>query len=367
MKCDFIFCRLIATGTLAGWALSAFAAENPVPAPLQKPAWLTDCSLGVKESYDNNVFLSGVDSKYLPASYSVPAGSVAALKDEWSWITTVSPKIGVNFAPLLGDQKIFQTLSLAYAPDFAIYHDQDSESYNAHRFLTAIKGQAEPVSFSADNNFLFVDGSDLGPVYPGSLYSAFASTAARERREQIQDRANIAVQFDREQWFVRPVASLLFYDLMTEQIDPAKYPGYQNYADRYDINGGVDAGYKIAAHTALTLGYRYGHQYQQTFAFSPYNSSSDYQRVLVGIEGKPWNWLEVKFQGGPDFREYGAAAPVNDGGHADLPVQAMAMGRRHRQSAVLRKPLRLELPPQADQQTRPGPGRTAGGMGLLQW
>jgi opacity protein-like surface antigen len=83
------------------------------------------------------------------------------------------------------------------------------------------------------------------------------------------------------------------------------------------VNGGADLGYKVTPQLALTLGYRYGHQYQQQYSFSPYSSSSDYQRVLAGIEGNPWSWLSVKIQGGPDFRSYqGDSAthttPVND-------------------------------------------------------
>jgi outer membrane protein assembly factor BamA len=102
--------------------------------------------------------------------------------------------------------------------------------------------------------------------------------------------------------------------MMTEQLDVT---GYQNYCDRYDVNGGPDFGYKINSQLAATLGYRYGYQYQQQFSFSPYSSSSDYQRVLLGLEGKPWHWLEVKLQGGPDFRNYqgdspGHITPVNN-------------------------------------------------------
>lgn len=284
---------LALTGILTG--------QLTAPAELTKPAWLTDCSLGIKEGYDNNVFLSGVDAQYLPPAYTVPAGSVAALKDHYSWITTVSPKVGVNFSPLAGSPTNLPLLSLTYAPDFAVYHDQPSESYNAHRVFAAVKGRTEPATFSADNSFIYIDGSGMGPVYPGGLYSAFATTAGRERRRQIQDRANVSVQCDGEKWFIRPVASLLYYDLMTEQLNVT---GYQNYADRYDVNGGADFGYKLTPQLAVTLGYRYGHQYQQQYAFSPYSSSSDYQRVLAGIEGNPWRWLNLKIVSGPDFRSY---------------------------------------------------------------
>lgn len=129
------------TAPYFGGAVSSEAAEaatapaDPWGLP-KKPAWLSELSLSVRESYDNNAFLAGTDPRYLPAGYVVPAGSVAALRDQGSWVTTVSPKIGVNYVPLLGDQKTLQALALGYAPDFVTYHDESSESYNLHRFTT---------------------------------------------------------------------------------------------------------------------------------------------------------------------------------------------------------------------------------------
>jgi opacity protein-like surface antigen len=34
------------------------------------------------------------------------------------------------------------------------------------------------------------------------------------------------------------------------------------------------------------------------------SADNDYQRALLGFEGKPWKWLTVSLQGGPDFRSY---------------------------------------------------------------
>ena len=289
--------KRIAGAILAGTIFSHW----PADAEIIRPAWLTDCSVGVREGYDGNVFQSGVNPADLPASYTVPSGSVAALKNEYSWITTVSPKVGVNFSPLMDTTTNLPVLSLAYAPDFVIYHNQTSESYDAQRALAVVKIQTDPVAVSGDNTLTFIDGSDMGPVYPGNYYSSFAPTTVRGRRKQIQDSANVGIMFDRENWFFRPTAALLYYNLMTEQLNLS---GYQNYCDRYDVNGGADIGYKLKSNLALTLGYRYGHQYQQQYSFSPYSASSDYQRVLAGIEGAPCTWLNVKLVSGPDFRSY---------------------------------------------------------------
>ena len=280
---------------------------------LQKPAWVTDLSLGVKEGFDNN--LLGV--------------SGYGLRPKGSMFTTVSPKIGFNFAPLLDDQTTLQTLSLTYTPDFSIYYNAPGENYNANKFGNAIKGKTGDFSFSLENAFLYNDGSSVAPTYAVSQTSAanendrfrnfYAFAMPRERRAQIQDRATAILQYDWDKFFIRPTASFLDYDMKTDFRNAGAglgNVGYQNFPDRYDVNGGADIGYRIAPEVAVTLGYRYGHQYQQQFpvAISPTDqhfSSSDYQRVLLGFEGT-WNWLTYKLLGGPDFRSYNAMAPVND-------------------------------------------------------
>ncbi len=304
---------------IAGSAADNATAATTAPKPglqLVKPAWLTDLSIGIKESYDDNVFLGGATSQNQswPATVRVPDGSVATLKGQSSFITAVSPKVGLNLAPLLGDQKVVQSLSFAYNPDFVTYHQASSESYNIHRLIAGVKIKADAFSASFDNTLSAIDGSKYGVVYPGSLNSAYATGVLRERRDQVQNRTGATLQYDLDKWFIRPTASLINYDLQTAQL--AGVTGYQNYADRHDVNGGGDIGYKIAPKIAATLGYRYGNQYQQAYSTNidaaQFSSSSDYQRVLVGLEGKPLEWLDVKIQGGPDFRAYGDHAPVTD-------------------------------------------------------
>jgi len=314
----------------------------------QKPSWLTDMSLGVKEGFDDNVLLV--------------ADQNPGMKAQSSWITTVSPKVGFNFAPLLGNQKTLQTLSLAYSPDFAIYHGASSESYNAHKLAAGIKGKSDDFSFSLDNAFLFNDGSSVAPIYAldqsavaanqaDKNRSAYATAIARERREQIQDRASIVMQYNIDKFFIRPSAALLYYDLMTDQhrASVAPFKGYQNYVDRYDINGGLDFGYKVTPDISAILGYRYGHQYQQAMPNAvdtmvvngqQAHASADYQRVLGGLEGKPLKWLTAKLAAGPEFRSYCSAAPVDNDhtvdyyGEAALtatitPTQTLSVNYKH--------------------------------------
>lgn len=288
----------------------AFGADQPVAnsavVGFQRPPWLMDLSVGVRESWDSNVYLSGVDRRFLPPTLVLVPGSAPALKNLDSWVTTVSPKVGVNFVELAGATNVLQVLALGYAPEFSEYHNEKAENYDAHRLAATAKGQAGDFQFNAENSFNYIDGSDLGPTYPNALLSAYSTGAPRERREQIQDRAKVVVQYGQDAWFVRPTASLLYYDMMTLLTNSL---GYQNYPDRYDVNGGADVGYKVTSDLATTLGYRYGHQYQQQFGWDLHSADNDYQRVLVGLEGKPWKWLTLSLLGGPDFRAYAPDVP----------------------------------------------------------
>lgn len=262
-----------------------------------RPPWWTVASLGVTESYDNNVFLAGADPRFVPAGR-------ATLKGIDSWVTTVSPRIGLNFAPLLDDPETVQTLSLGYAPDIVIYHDSDSESHEAHRVAGSARLKADSFSAGLDDEFAYVHGARTGPSYPGSLLNAYATATVRERREQFQDRARVTLRYDRPAWFVRASGALLYYDLRTALHPSTPEEGYQNYCDRYDVNGGLDAGYRITPEAGLLAGYRYGHQYQQQFSWDPYSAPSDYHRLLFGLEARAGKWLKFDGLFGPDFRSY---------------------------------------------------------------
>ena len=275
---------------------------------------MTELSLGVKEGYDDNLF--GVSGH--------------GMQPQRSWFTTVSPKVAFDFAPLFGSQSAFTTLSLNYSPDLVRFHEAPSENYDAHKFGSALKGGVGAFSFSLDDSFLYNDGSKVAPTYALNQLSGaaanqfdkyrnyFAQEMAYLRRNQIQERANAVLQYDLDQFFVRPTASLLDYNLDTafHNTGSAPYKGYQNYVDRSDVNGGADLGYKVLTNAAVTMGYRYGSQFQQPFApaitSDSHYSSSTYQRALLGFEGKPVTWLSVKLDGGPDFRDYNSHTPVSN-------------------------------------------------------
>jgi len=60
--------------------------------------------------------------------------------------------------------------------------------------LGVVKGGTGAFSFSADNNFVYINGINFGPTYPGGLLNAYGTAGVRERRKLVQDKAAITVQ-----------------------------------------------------------------------------------------------------------------------------------------------------------------------------
>jgi hypothetical protein len=279
-----------------------------------KPAWLSDLSLGVKESYDDNVLrVSGM-----------------GLPIESSWVNVVSLKLGLNLTRILPvDPGAIQVFSLIYQPDRATYSQASSEDFTAHRVNATLKAKSGNITFSLDDAFLFNDGSKFAPTYalnqlPGAAgnqndkyRNSLAHAAPRERRNQFQDRYTAFLQYDTRYLFFRPISALNLIDMKTYLFNTslAPYEGYQDYVERYDVNVGADMGLKVTPNWAITLGYRDGYQYQQQYALAinsdQHFSSNHYQRLLFGLEGK-LDWLNVKLAAGPDFRDFNPDTPISD-------------------------------------------------------
>jgi hypothetical protein len=301
----------VAAVSLLGTARAADAAGSD-PVLFTKPSWLTDLSLGDKESWDDNVLLvSGL-----------------GLPTQSSWVNDVSVKVGIDLAPVFAQGPAIQSFTFVYQPDFVRYAQDSAENYNAHRFNDTFKGKIGSFSYSLDNAFLYNDGSKLAETYALNQLSGAAGnqndkyrnnythSVPRERRNQDQDRTTALVQWDTPEFFVRPISTLTYYNLNTYIFNTslAPYKGYQDYVDRWDVNGGADVGYNIAQGLAFTVGYRDGYQHQDQFSpginSDQHFASNHYQRVLFGLEGRITDWLNVKLSGGPDFRDYNPDAPI---------------------------------------------------------
>jgi len=262
----------------------------------EKPAAISELSVTIKESFDSNVF--GTERN--PTLAGLPE-----IADVDSWVTTVSPKVGLNLRPVLGlgDDSAITALSLGYTGDYAFYHSASTETNQRHTFTQQLKGKSGSVSFSVDNAFLYVDGKSATVQY--GTTSAYGTASSRERKEQFQDRAKAVLRIDTESGFVRFNATALYYDLKTQLRQPVgSYTGWQNYIDRHDANLGVDYGYKLNKDLSLYAGYRHGQQKQAKLPWTPVHNDSTYDRFLLGIEGKLAPWLKIDFQAGPDYRSY---------------------------------------------------------------
>jgi len=289
-------------------ALADTTESNATLTNFQKPAWLTDLGVEGKESYDDNVL--GVSGN--------------GLKPKESWVDTLSFKIGFNFAPLLQTGGTVQSLSLIYSLDVATYTSASSENNVQHKLNFIFKGKSDNVSWSLDDALLDVDGNKNAPLYalnqlgataPGSdqndkYRNNYAHSVARERRDQVQDRYTALVQIDSGAFFFRPISQLTFYNLETNVFNTsnAPYKGYQDYVDRWDVNGGADLGYRLTPKLSVTVGYRDGFQHQDAFTAAInsdlHQASNHYQRALLGLEGKLNDWLTVKLAAGPDFKDF---------------------------------------------------------------
>lgn len=266
----------------------------------KKPDWLNEVSVTFKEGFDSNIYL--INNYY---QYS----------NKGSFFTSVTPKFELNLVPLLelgkGDESI-KTFTASYAPEFVVYHGAESEDYTAHRINTKLNGAVDDFSYGLDNGFTYIQGrgealSFGAPYNSYTEVNAYSAASYRERLDQIQDKLKLFVREDMDDLFVRPVANAIYYDmLVTQQFVPST-PQYLNFPDRYDANTGVDLGYKVTKDYDVFIGYRYGHQFQGALCNS-IDYTCDYQRVVVGIEGKPYKWMTVNLEMGPDFRNYGGAS-----------------------------------------------------------
>lgn len=269
--------------------------------------------IDVKESFDSNLFMTDVE----PNRTLYPNAEDPFVE---SFITTVTPTVGLDYTPC----ESFN-LSASYAPGMEFYHARSSESHVKHRGNLTFKGKIADAQWELPSNFLFIQGSQESPIYDTSAQvggpPAIGAIPVRNRRRAFVFLNNFKVTQPIGKWFLRPVVYSYVHDFLTHQRfagvlfpdgTPNPYAGYENYEDRWEINGGLDVGYEFVKNTRLVVGYRYGHQDQGKIELSPLptvvNSpyDNDYQRVLFGIEGAPLKWLRLNFLLGPDFRDFGA-------------------------------------------------------------
>jgi hypothetical protein len=292
--------RLVAGMAAVLWGAAACSAR----ADWQVTSNLTaKAALGVRETYDSNVYLQDTD----PAP-GVP-GAVPARHD--SWVTTLLPQAGVAYEA--GEAC---KVSLGYKGEYNWYSDAASEDHLLHRGLLDFSGRVKDTPWKLSNTLIYIDGSREGPVFgrPADI-PAIGGIPMRDRREAMIYKGNLSVdQPLGGKWHLRPVATAYVHDFRTLQ-RPSPTPSlwvYENYVDRQQYTVGAHLGYDVGRNTRLSLGYIFGRQDQGELlgVNSPYDNYL--HRVLVGLSGKPWKWLELGLMAGPDFRVFDNDIPRFD-------------------------------------------------------
>jgi len=285
--------RVILMSGIAVWGGRAGAQGWQLNSNLTLRADLT-----LKETFDSNVYLQDTEPN--------PAVTNAVRPFQESFVTSVTPKIGFEFKPCSGFN-----MSASYAPEAVIFHDEPSESHVAHRAGLIFNGVVGIVTWQMQNSLTWIDGSKEGLTFggPGGT-PVIGGIPIRDRRAALIYRNSFGAFHKHGNWFFRPAVSSYIHDFKTTERDPLAYPFYQNYVDRNDFNLGLDAGYQVFKDGYLFLAYRRGWQHENNLPpGTSYDYSNDYQRFLVGFEGKITRWLKFNLFIGPDWRNFNHLTP----------------------------------------------------------
>lgn len=275
---------------LTAVVLSSYA-QSPATigaSPSPKPRdWRFIANITASESFDSNVFLQDTTS----------------LAHRQSFVTSVAPSVGAEWTP--GPELL---VAASYSPEIVRYHAEPTENHNDHRGNLNFVGRLGDASYEVLNSVTWIDGSKTGPTFSGVCGApSIGGIPIRDRRAAINLKESFKLQYPIGDWFIRPISAWYMNDYLT---DHSSAPGYLNYADRADMNGGVDFGYKVFEKTYVVMGYRCGHQDQQACLTSPLEYSNDYHRMLFGAEGSPLPWLKFSLLAGPEFRRFGPNVAV---------------------------------------------------------
>ena len=277
--------------------------------------------INLKETYDSNVYIqdNDPDPKNVAAAKAVGLRPVEANKG--SLVTSVLPRIGLNYKPFAAFG-----LSATYASDAVFYHSANSEDYVTHRGMIDFGGKVGDASWELTNTATYIDGSREGPTFaqPDEI-PAIGGIPLRDRRAAFVFRNSFRLTEPVGDWFFRPVAASYIHDFKTRQLFvPSTQYTYENYISRQDVSGGLDVGYRVLEGLHVLVGYRYGRQDQfkgfekegtsVKFVDSPYSNS--YSRILVGVEGSPASWVKLAVLFGPDIRTWDDSARLRSGPYA---------------------------------------------------
>ena len=259
---------------IAAVALSApRAVASAAPAG---PVW--EASLGASAGFDSNVYLA----------------EFGPLANRESAFGAVSARVGT---------KLGSGLAFSYSVISTKFSEQPDEDNIKQSLAASWARKLDALAWNASTEFALVDGDDRAVDYGSGVGSAFSTAVPRERRDQFQNKTDLALRHDAAPAFVRAVGKLQYWDMRTAAVSAC------NYVDRHDTQGGVDLGRVLAAgKSEAYLGYRRGYQFQDN-DFAPAtvaNASNHYDRHLAGFDGSPVKSLKINAQAGWEKHRYNA-------------------------------------------------------------
>lgn len=251
-----------------------------------------ETALTVRVGYDTNLY--GTDNER--------ATQALANREAMTYGATL--KLSAALGAWLGGKP--EALALCYQPTVARFDGLVSEDHVAHRLsLTGARRVGEWAA-NLELASTWIDGSSESVRYNG--FNLFPMAVTRDRRDQWQGAAKLALRREFGARFLRFVGAATAVDMGTELRAPTGADaGWLNWVDRRDDSGGADFGWRVTPELALVLGARLGQQHQSHTVWATAHSSNHYRRFLVGVEGKPARWLTLTALGGPDYREYSSA------------------------------------------------------------
>lgn len=271
----------------------AVPARAAAPAPAA-PASPLSATASFSAGHDSNLYL-------------VERGPLASRED---FFTSAGLRLAYRPAVVAG-------LELIYAPSYTRFFEETDETHARHELGLAARRSFGATSVALSAATVRIDGADAGPTYAVSE-SCFASAVPRERRDQWQNRADLAVRRDLDSGlFIRAVGKLAHVDMLTRSVAGAK-----NYRDRHDVSGGLDLGRRLGeSGPDIWIGHRFGRQFQDRDAApvpSPTDASNRYQRPVLGFEGRALPALKIKAEAGRASHDFSAAHNYAGGAESNL-------------------------------------------------
>lgn len=279
---------------------SGIAGEPAAPA---SATWKFTTTLGVRETYDSNVYLQ--DHAPSPAIVGAAPAQLSSL------VTAVSAGVNVESRGATG-----LVVNGSYAPEVVRYHSASPENYTTHRAQIGASRRAGAVAWNVSDALVWTDGSKDSPIFggPGGA-PALGGIPLRDRRAALVNRANFRVESIAGRWLLRALASGYWHDFRTNQL---RQSGCANYIDRSEVSAGIEGGYEFQPKTRAIAGLRLARQTQSSLfgVDSPFDSTR--RRFVAGLEGTPYAWLQLNLLAALETRTFAAGTPVGFDRHKRL-------------------------------------------------